>query len=121
MASLRHIAPASHVFMVPGHAYSQNSALHPDRPHPPVSSNKGVLHFGPFAKYAVTFPSMSHSIFTRANSARKRLISICSALTLLAGPLSRPSRCALTQLYNVCSTTPNFGPLPLCFGPTPPF
>jgi hypothetical protein len=31
-------------------------------------SNKDVLHFGPFAKYAVAFPKMSRSIFTRANS-----------------------------------------------------
>src|ERR1019366_7117793 len=71
-------------------------------------SNKGVLHFWPFAKYAVAFPRMSRSIFTRANSARNRLISICSTLTalLLAGPFSRPSRFALTQLYKVCSTTP---------------
>jgi len=89
--------------MVTGHAHPQNSALHADRPHPPVISNKGVLHFWPFAKYAVAFPRMSRSIFTRANSARNRLISICSTLTalLLAGPFSRPSRFALTQLYKV--------------------
>jgi hypothetical protein len=94
--------------MVTGHAHPQNSALHADRPHPPVISNKGVLHFWPFAKYAVAFPRMSRSIFTRPNSARNRLISICSTLTalLLAGPFSRPSRFALTQLYKVCSTTP---------------
>src|SRR6267142_136478 len=92
--------------MVSSHAHPQHPALHTNRPHPPVISNKGVLHFGPFAKYAVAFPRMSRSTFTRANSARKRLISICSALTLLVGPFSRPSRCALTQLYNVCSTTP---------------
>src|ERR1700747_158331 len=106
MASLHHLAPASQVFMVPGHAHPQHPALHTNRPHPPVMSNKGVLHFGPFAKYAVAFPRMSRSIFTRANSARKRLISICSALTLLPRPFSRPPRCALSQLYNVCSTTP---------------
>src|ERR1019366_8989964 len=82
--------------------------LHTDRPHPPVTLNKGVLHFWPFAKYAVAFPRMSRSILTRANSARKRLISICSALTawLLEAPFSRPCRCALTQLNSVCSTTP---------------
>jgi len=53
---------------------------------------------------------MSRSILTRDNSARKRLISICSTLTalLLAGPFSRPSRFALTQLYKVCSTLPDF-------------
>src|ERR1035441_7130911 len=80
--------------MVTGHAHLQNSALHADRPHPPVISNKGVLHFWPFAKYAVAFPRMSRSIFTRANSARNRLISICSTLTalLLAGPFSLLSR-----------------------------
>ena len=51
---------------------------------------------------------MSRSIVTRANSARKRLISICSALTtcLLLAPFSLPARCALTQLPKVCSTTP---------------
>ena len=79
MARLNHPTPANQVFVVTGHAHPQNSALHADRPHPPVTLNKGVLHFGPFAKYAVAFPRMSRSIFTRANSARKRLISICSA------------------------------------------
>ncbi|OGB69074.1 MAG: hypothetical protein A2486_04720 [Burkholderiales bacterium RIFOXYC12_FULL_65_23] len=50
---------------------------------------------------------MSRSIFTRASSARSRLISICSALTgLLSAPLSQPSRCALTQLNSVCSASP---------------
>ena len=33
------------------------------------------------AKYAVAFPRMSRSILTRASSARKRLIFICSAVT----------------------------------------
>jgi hypothetical protein len=75
--------------------------------YPRTPGSAGVLHFCPFAKYAVAFPRMSRSIFTRANSARKRLISICSALTLLLpAPFNRPSRCALTQLYSVCSTTP---------------
>src|ERR1019366_8696740 len=108
MATRNHTPPANPVFMVTGHAHPQNSALHTDRPHPPVTLNKGVLHFWPFAKYAVAFPRMSRSILTRDNSARKRLISICSTLTalLLAGPFSRPSRFALTQLYKVCSTTP---------------
>src|ERR1039457_2678260 len=103
------LTPAANpVFMVSRHAHPQHSALHTDRPHPSVTLNKGVLHFCPFAKYAVAFPRMSRSILTRANPARNRLISICSALTalLLARPFSRPSRFALTQLYNVCSTTP---------------
>src|ERR1035437_6446774 len=108
MATRNHTPPAHPVFMVTAHAPPQNSTLHTDRPHPPVTLNKGVLHFWPFAKYAVAFPRMSRSILTRDNSARKRLISICSTLTalLLAGPFSRPSRFALTQLYKVCSTTP---------------
>src|ERR1035438_611869 len=142
MATRNHTPPANPVFIVTGHAHPQNSALHTDRPHPPVTLNKGVLHFWPFAKYttafpslqavpyggqhppvtlnkgvlhfwpfaeyAVAFPRMSRSILTRDNSARKRLISICSQLTalLLAGPFSRPSRFALTQLYKVCSITP---------------
>ena len=59
-------------------------------------------------QYAVAFPRMSRSIVTRANSARRRLFSICSALTtgLLVAPLSVPARCSLAQLPNVCSTTP---------------
>jgi hypothetical protein len=78
----------------------QHSALHRDRPHPPVKLDEGVLQADPFAKYAVAFPRMSRSIFTRGNSARSRLISICSALifTLLSAPLSWPWRCALNQL-----------------------
>src|ERR1039458_7893137 len=83
MATLHNIPSANQVFMVTGHAPPQNSTLHADGPHPPVTLNKGVLHFWPFAKYAVAFPRMSRSILTRANSARKRLISICSALTAL--------------------------------------
>ncbi len=52
-----------------------------------MAFNKGILHFWPFAKYAVAFPRMSRSIVTRASSARRRLISICSAVTpALPGP-----------------------------------
>src|SRR5664279_241240 len=100
MPALSNIHTPRPVFMVARDAHAQHPALHPDWPHPPVMLNKGVLHFWPFAKYAVAFPRMSRSILTRANSARKRLISICSALTalLLLAPLSLPSRCALTQL-----------------------
>jgi hypothetical protein len=45
---------------------------------------------------------------TRANSARKRLISICSAVTwcLPEMPFKLPARCSLIQLPKVCSTTP---------------
>ena len=53
-------------------------------------------------------PKVSRSIFTRANSARSRLISISSMLIgLLFTPLSLPSRCALTQLNSVWLTTPS--------------
>ena len=46
-----------------------------------VAMDKGVLQLWPLAKYAVAFPKISRSIFTRASSALSRLISICSALT----------------------------------------
>jgi hypothetical protein len=47
---------------------------------------------------------MSRSIFTRASSARRRLISICSAITpaLPLTSFSLRSRCALTQFDSVC-------------------
>src|SRR5664280_2809292 len=103
MTTLDNLSTASKMFMVARYAHPQNSALHADRPDTPVPVNKGVLHFWPFAKYAVAFPRMSRSILTRANSARNRLISICSALTFeaLSAPLSLPSREALTQLNSV--------------------
>jgi hypothetical protein len=72
-----------------------------------LALNEGVLHRCAFAKYAVAFSRVSRSIFTRASSARSRLISICSALTaLLSAPLSLPSRLTLTQLNRVYSTSP---------------
>ena len=67
--------------VVASHTYPKHPALHADRPHPPVASNLRVLQFCPLAKYAIAFPRMSRSIVTRASSARKRLISICSAVT----------------------------------------
>src|SRR5271169_1164245 len=72
------------------------------------------------AQYAIAFPEISRSIVTRARSARKRLISICSAVTFdrLSAPLSAPSRCALTQLKSVCSTSPNVLEAPRYSGPT---
>src|ERR1022692_2575580 len=108
MATRNHTPPANPVFMVTGHAHPQNSALHTDRPHPPVTLNKGVLHFWPFAKFAVLLARASRSTFPPDNSARTRLISLFRTLAplLLAGPFSRPSRFALTQLYKVCSLPP---------------
>jgi hypothetical protein len=74
--------------VIASHTHPEHLALHADRPQAPVASNQGVLHFCPLAKYAIAFPKMSRSIFTRASSARKRLISICSAVTdLPASPL----------------------------------
>jgi hypothetical protein len=54
------------------------------------------------------FRRMSRSIVTRASSARRRLISICSAVTPLLPmtPFSFPARCNFIQLPRVCSTTP---------------
>src|SRR5664279_1024692 len=96
------------VFMVARDAHQQYPALNTDRPDQLVALNKGVLHFWLFAKYAVAFPRMSRSIVTRANSARRRLFSICSAVTcgLPLAPFKVPARYSLTQLPNVCSTTP---------------
>src|ERR1035441_9937601 len=67
------------VLTVASHTYPQHPTLHADRPHAPIASNHGVLPFCPLAKYAIAFPRMSRSIVARARSARKRLISICSA------------------------------------------
>ena len=78
---------ANEVLVVSGHTDLQYPALHRNRPHTPVALYEGVLQIDPFAKYAVAFPRMSRSIFTRANSARSRLISICSALTGLLSAL----------------------------------
>src|ERR1700731_274493 len=88
------LQPTNKVLVVARHTYPQHPALHTDRPHTPIASNQGVLHFCPLAKYAIAFPRMSRSIVTRANSARKRLISICSAVTFdrLSPPFSVPSR-----------------------------
>ena len=79
------------VLVVPSLAGLKNPALYRDWPNPAVPLDEGVLQLCTFAKYAVAFPRMSRSIFTRASSARSRLISICSALTtLLPAPLSLP-------------------------------
>ena len=109
MATLGSAGQANEVLVVPGYAHLQHPALHRDGPHPPVALDEGVLHADPFAKYAVAVPRMPGSISTRANSARNRLISICSALTftMLSAPWSLPWRCALTQLYSVWPTTPS--------------
>jgi hypothetical protein len=106
--AMRDLLATSQVLMKAGHAYPQHPALHTNRPEMPMAFNEGILHFWPFAKYAVAFPRMSRSIVTRANSARKRLISICSAVTpaLPLTSFSVPEPCALTQFDSVCSTTP---------------
>ena len=108
VATLGDMPPPRQVLVVSRDACAKHMALHPDRPDPLMALNKGILHFWPFAKYAVAFPRMSRSIVTRANSARKRLISICSAVTpaLPLTSFSLPSRFAFTQLDSVCSTTP---------------
>src|SRR5277367_6049027 len=109
MASTSDLQATQEVLVVACHTDSEHAALYSDRPLPAVASNQGVLHFCPLAKYAIAFPRMSRSIVTRARSARKRLISICSAVTAerLSAPFRVPARCALTQLNNVCSTRPN--------------
>src|SRR5918994_5169308 len=87
----------------------QDRTLYRDRPIPAVSLNKGVLHRYSLAKYAVAFFKMSRSIFTRDNSVRRRLISICSPLTAGVVELFNPPLpAALTQLCSVCSDRPRF-------------
>ena len=66
---------------VAGYTHPERPALHMDRPDPAVALNKGMLHFWLFAKNAVASRKMPRSIVTRTNPARRRLISICSALT----------------------------------------
>jgi len=104
MPPMREPPPPSPVLMKAGCPHLEHSALHTNRPEMPMAFDEGILHFWPFAKYAVAFPSMSRSIFTRASSARRRLISICSAITpaLPLTSFSLPSRCALTQFDSVC-------------------
>ena len=119
MAALGNIHTPRPVFMVAGDTHKQHPALHPDGPDPFVPFNKGVLHRWPFAKNAVAFPKMSRSIVTRANSARSRLISICSAVTwcLPEAPFNLPARCSLIQLPKVCSTTPKLRAAPAIVWP----
>ncbi len=81
------------VLMIASHALPRASgAARGSATHTPMASNQGVLHFCPLAKYAIAFPRMSRSMVTRASSARRRLISICSAgyLRPAVGP---PSAC----------------------------
>src|SRR6267154_572189 len=88
--------------VVPARAHPQHFALHRHRPAPLVAFDPGVLHSHSFAKHAVAFFRMSRSIFTRANSARNRLISICSGLTGLAlVPFSSSPASAFTQVFSV--------------------
>jgi hypothetical protein len=82
-----YFTPPCQVFMISRHAHPQNSALHADRPHPPVTLNKGVLHFWPFAKYAVAFPRMSRSIFTRAKQEAVRLVESGQSIAAAARSL----------------------------------
>ncbi|RMT39722.1 hypothetical protein ALP48_02920 [Pseudomonas syringae pv. solidagae] len=98
---------ASLVAMKAGRTDAQHPALHTDRPETAMSKDERVLQLDAFAKYAVAFSRMSRSILTRASSARRRLISICSGVTdLMSAPVSLPWRCALTQLNKVWSDIP---------------
>src|SRR5665811_1437286 len=108
MAPAGNLPPPGTMLMKTGDAHTKYPALHTDRPETPMTFDEGILHFWPLAKYAVAFPRMSRSIVTRANSARKRLISICSAVTALlpTAPFNVPARRNLTQWDRVCSTTP---------------
>src|SRR6185437_1267920 len=58
------------MFVITRHTHLQHAALNANGPDLAMTSNKGVPHLCSFAKYAVAFPRMSRSIFTRASSAR---------------------------------------------------
>jgi hypothetical protein len=84
-----------------------------------VVSGASLEHVVAGGKYTVAFPRMSRFILPRANSARKRLISICSALTFdRQGTLNGALREVLTQLNNVCSTMSMLRAAARCSGPT---
>jgi len=108
MTALDYLPAPHEMLVVTGDADAEHAALHPDRPDPLVALNKGILHFLPFAKNAVAFPRMPRSIVTPANSARRRLISICSAVicSLPLALFNVPARCNFIQLHKVCTTTP---------------
>src|SRR6202166_3459455 len=88
-------------------ADTQHLAGQGHRPLSAVKLDPGVLHADTFAKYAVAFSNMSRSIFTRANSARSRAISICSGETCLPAPFSFPAASAFTQLCRVFGLMPS--------------
>ena len=108
MAATGDLLAPGEVLVKTRYAYTQYPALHTDGPDPPMALNKDVFHFWPFAKYAVAFPRMSRSIVTRANSARKRAISICSAVTPDAPEtcFNFPARLNFIQFHSVCSAIP---------------
>jgi len=67
VAPLGAARPTNEMLVVPGHADLQHPALHRDRLHASVTLDEGVLQVEPFAKYAVAFPRIPRSIFTRAS------------------------------------------------------
>lgn len=75
MSTLGRAGQSNKVFVVSRHAHAQHTAMHRDRPNAAVALDEGLLQIDPFAKYAVAFPKMPRSIFTRDNSARNQLIS----------------------------------------------
>ena len=94
--------------MVASHTYTQHPTLHADRPHTPTSN--------PGARTSLRLGKVRHSFFQNVALHRdpcqigsQTADLICSAVTFdrLSAPFSVPSRCALTQLNNVCSTRPN--------------
>lgn len=101
---------------VAAEAHIQRRAHRRQRVGSPLPVNPGVLHSASFAKYAVAFFRISHSILSRAFSAFKRDSSICSGvMTLAPGGFNCPRSAALTQFLRVCSTSPNSRAI----GPTP--
>src|SRR6516162_5728738 len=78
--------PPCQVLMKPRHAYLKHPALHTDRPEAPMAFDEGILHFWPFAKYAVAFPRMSRYLATDLHLLR-RYTSLAAALLQLPRPV----------------------------------
>ena len=72
-----------------------------------MAFDKGIFHRDSLAKYAMAFLKMSRSIVALANYARRRAISIWSALISLAVlSRKRPEASTLNQLSTDCEENP---------------
>ena len=84
------------VLMIASHAYPEHPALHADRPHTPMTSNQGVLHFCPLAKYAIERKVFSQDVALHGHP--RQLGSQAADLHLLGGHL-RPALGTLQRAF----------------------